>query len=345
MKKIFLLTYARTNLGDDLFMKIILEKFSNIDFYITVPDYKFIEKMDNKYDNLHVIIDEDTDSKLYEMDEELYDGYIYAGGSIFMEGGKVYNLSEKFYEFIKRCKRKNIPFFYISNNYGPYQTEEYFNLSRKNFKECTDICFRDIYSYDLFKDIATVRYAPDLVFCLELDKPEVIKDTVGISVIFRDEEFNKRYISFLKNNIENYLKLGKEVTLFSFCKHEGDEKMAYEVLELFDSPKVKVICYDGDIEKFIKEYSQMEYIMTDRFHSLVLSLIARQKIFVTSYSNKIDNIINDLKLDLPILRTENIYENDLVDLKEFKMISDATIKKISEEAKGQMSAIQKFLES
>ena len=46
-----------------------------------------------------------------------------------------------------RIKRKNI-----------------LNFQEKIFKICTDICFRDKYSYNLFKDIENVRYAPDYAF-------------------------------------------------------------------------------------------------------------------------------------------------------------------------------------
>jgi len=149
MKKVFILAYARANLGDDIFIKMLLEKYPEIDFYIKVKQYNFIEKMD-KYKNLNILIGNDTDEELWKSQVDEYDGYVYIGGSIFMEGGKVYNLSPKFYDFVKRCKEKNIPFCYISCNYGPYETKEYFELSRQNFKTCTDICFRDKYSYNLF---------------------------------------------------------------------------------------------------------------------------------------------------------------------------------------------------
>ena len=57
-----------------------------------------------KYKNLKILIGEDTDEELYKMNEDEFDAYVYIGGSIFMEGGKVYNLSEKFFDFVNRCK-------------------------------------------------------------------------------------------------------------------------------------------------------------------------------------------------------------------------------------------------
>ena len=165
--KVFIMAYARKNFGDDLFVKMLLDKYKKVDFFMKVNNYEFLKELD-KYENLHVLNGDDTDEELNKMNVEEYDAYVYIGGSIFMEGGKVYNLSPKFYDFVKRCKEKNIPFCYISSNYGPYQTQEYFDLSRENFKTCTDICFRDKYSYNLFKDIKSVRYAPDFAFSYKM---------------------------------------------------------------------------------------------------------------------------------------------------------------------------------
>ena len=103
--KIFIMAYARKNLGDDIFIKMLLEKYSQIDFYIKINDEKFVEQL-AKNNNLNILIGEDTDEELYKMNVEEYDGYVYIGGSIFMEGGKVYNLSHKFLDFVERCKEK-----------------------------------------------------------------------------------------------------------------------------------------------------------------------------------------------------------------------------------------------
>ena len=107
MKKVFLMAYARKNLGDDIFIKMLLEKYPKIDFFMRIKEKEFLEGL-FKYKNLKILIGEDTDEELYKMNEDEFDAYVYIGGSIFMEGGKVYNLSEKFFDFVNRCKNKNI---------------------------------------------------------------------------------------------------------------------------------------------------------------------------------------------------------------------------------------------
>lgn len=348
MKKVFVMAYLRKNFGDDLFLKMLLEKYKNIDFYIKHDEYEFVDILD-KYNNLHVLYGKDTDEELYNLDLNEYDAYVYIGGSIFMEGGSSYNLSEKFYDFVKRCRENNKPFCYISCNYGPFQTQEYFELSKKDFKECTDICFRDLYSYNLFKDIETVRYAPDFAFSYSSPKVEKQKDTVGISVInlnVRNDLKNKndKYMKFLKKNIKKYISLGKDVFLFSFCKCEGDEDIIEDILKSFPNENhLHVVKYTGDIDDFLNQYNLMEYMICARFHAMILASIAMQKIYVMSYSKKIDRVIEDLKLSLPILHINELEDNYELSLEQFKSVDKEKIQKISKDAQKQDEAIRKYI--
>ena len=348
MKKVFVMAYLRKNFGDDLFLKMLLEKYKDIDFYIKSDKYEFVDILD-KYDNLHVLYGKDTDEELYNLDVNEYDAYVYIGGSIFMEGGFCYNLSEKFYDFVKRCRENNKPFCYISCNYGSYQTQEYLELSKKDFKECTDICFRDLYSYNLFSDIETARYAPDFAFSYNTPKVEKQKDTVGITVIninIRDDLKNKNdeYMKFLERNIKNYISLGKDVFLFSFCKYEGDENTIEAILKMFPKEShLHVVKYEGDIDKFLKQYNLMEYMICARFHAMILSSIAMQKIYVMSYSKKIDRVIEDLDLALPVLHLNELKDNFDLSLEEFKSVDKEKIQRISKDAEKQDEAIRKYI--
>lgn len=161
MKKILVFAYLRNNLGDDLFVYELLSRYPNDMFYINVKSKSFAKPFENCN---NAIIEEVNDETFNYININKYDGFVYIGGSIFMEGGKVYNLDEGCCDFMEKCKKLNKPFFYISSNYGPYQTKDYFNLSRKTFKNCTDLCFRDKASYNLFSDIPSIRYAPDVAF-------------------------------------------------------------------------------------------------------------------------------------------------------------------------------------
>lgn len=349
LKKIFLMAYARKNLGDDFFIKMLLDRYPMHHFYMKILDYSFLSELD-QYINLHIIQEPDTDENLSRINVNDYDAYIYIGGSIFMEGGKVYNLSNKFYDFVKKCKDYNKPFCYVSCNYGPYNTQEYFELSKRNFEICTDICFRDKYSYNLFSYIKNVRYAPDFAYTYPIKDEGKIPNSVGISVIdlsIRCDLKNKEndYINMLAKNITNYVNDGKRVYLFSFCKYEGDESAIKKIINKLDSNKnVYVIKYDGNIDNFINIYSKMEYNICARFHAMILSCIAKQKAYVMSYSKKIENVINDLNLNLPVLNFKDVNENLIINLSDFSNIESDKIDLIIEDAKEQEKVVKQILE-
>ena len=79
----------------------------------------------------------------------------------------------------------------------------------------------------------------------------------------------------------------------------------------------------------------MEYMICARFHAMVLSCVARQKIYVMSYSNKIDNVIEDLKLDLPILQLKNISKDMVINKEDFASVEEEKILNIIEKSKEQ----------
>lgn len=346
-KKVFIFAYARLNVGDDLFIITLLEKYKNIDFFIEVKKVEYAKAFKG-YTNITII--EDDQENFNNRIPEDYDGYIYVGGSIFMEGGKVYNLDEGCNYFVKQCHRKSIPFFYISSNYGPYQTQEYFNLSRDTFKNCTDICFRDNYSYQLFKDIPTVRYAPDLIFNIETDHV-VKKDTIGISIIdmsIRNNlvQYEQKYVNCMIYNIVEYVKQGKEVYLFSFCKEENDEKAIENIINQIPKQyqeKVYKIYYDGNIKEYIKKYKSMEYMICCRFHAMILSIAFRQKMYILSYSKKINNVVKDLELVQKYMNIEDLEKNTIISLKDFTVIDTNKLHEIKKLSKNQLNAVEEWI--
>ena len=238
MKKIFLMAYVRKNLGDDIFIKMLVEKYPMHIFYLRGKDIAYTDKLSTIPNLVILPSTPDLNSSLYNSDVNDYDAYVYIGGSIFMENGGTYKHSEEFYQFINKCNENNKPFYYLSCNYGPYSTQEFFNYSKKIFNKCTDICFRDKTSYDLFKDLKTVRYAPDFVFNYKNTDSKKIPNTIGISVIDLNcrsnlKEKQNDYIDLLVNNIDRYLKSGNSVYLYSFCEYEGDEKTIDTILQKF----------------------------------------------------------------------------------------------------------------
>lgn len=349
MKKILVLAYLRNNLGDDLFVNELLKRYPNNMFYINTIDSSFAKPFEKHTNSVINIIKDETFNNIHFED---YDCCVYIGGSIFMEGGHVYNLDEGCFKFIHDGKLKNKPFFYISSNYGPYQTDNYFKLSQKTFNVCKDLCFRDMYSYKLFKDIPSVRYAPDAAFTYIPSNIPIKPNTVGISLIdlsIRDEFKNKEkeHIEFLHKNISSYLQQNKKIYLFSFCKHEGDEnaikKLYTTFTKDFQNENISVVKYINNIDKFLNIYQQMEYMICERFHSLVLSYLFKHNFFVISYSQKIDNIIEELNLCNNHLKFKDISNTSTIDLDNFNKVDKNNLQSIITNAQNQFSALDNFL--
>ena len=349
MKKVFIMAYTRVNLGDDLFICMLLKRYSKIQFYINMNDIQYAKAFEN-IDNINIV---KSDNETFNRNID-YDAYIYIGGSIFMEGGKVYNLDDGCLEFMKKCRKSNVPFFYISSNFGPYHTDKYFNLSKETFKNCKDICFRDKYSYELFKDIESVRYAPDVAFnykqSSQIDK---IKDSIGISLIDLSTRENlldkeEQYINLISNNITNFIKLGNKIYLFSFCKYEGDELGIDKVLDRVSDEyknKINIIKYNGNIQEFLRKFGLMEYMICTRFHAMILSVVFKQKFYVISYSDKINNVIDDLNLCKNYLELKDISPNVIIDKSKFSEIKDTDLDNIVKMSEKQFEKLDEYMET
>lgn len=348
LKRVLVLAYARQNLGDDLFIYMLLKKYPEIQFYINIEHLEHAKLFKN-FKN--IIIDQDIERKLTKENAEEYDGYIYIGGSIFMEGiGKNYTITEQLLSFMQECKKQEIPFHYVSSNFGPYYTGEYLNLTREVMKNCASIHFRDRYSSNLFSEIPTVHYAPDLVFNYMPEKTQKNLNSVGISLIDLNIRpklmpYIENYYNVLVSNIKSYIKDGKDVTLFSFCKHEGDERAIEELVRRLPvdiKEKINILKYDGNIEYFLREYSKMEYVICSRFHAMILSAVMNHKCQILSYSDKFDNVINDLELFTnKILHFNEICSDTKMPLAEFQQVDMEKVQLIKEEASKQLSGVDK----
>lgn len=345
MKKVYILAYSKMNFGDDLFIDTLVKKYKKVQFYSKALQTSSIVYQNNE--NLHFLdysIDDLLDLNVLE-----FDAIVYIGGSIFMEhkGGieRVEKLKKLAIKYNERC----IPFYYISSNFGPYIREEYKNTVRDIFLNCTDVCLRDMYSYNLFKDIENVRYCPDAIFSTKIKKSKREEKTIGISIIdfkFREELKNKeyKYKELLVKSINRFIENGYKVKLFSFCQYEGDEDTAKIIMEEIENKeKIESIVYKGNVDEFLKAYSKMEYAICSRFHAMVLSYLLEQKICVLSYSDKITNTIKDLNLLEQFYEIKNIDGIDCIKIQDFQEVNYN--KNIIKEANNQFKKLDELLQN
>lgn len=329
MMKVFLKLYAKKNLGDDLFLKILLERYPDVRFFlIASDDYK-----EFKYGNLFILREVNNNllskainfllsktlrnrykKRIYSQIAKKYsklsetDFFVSLGGSIFIQNRIKPNYAElETYKFAINNKKD---IYILGSNFGPYISSDFKMESRKIFSLAKDVSFRDSYSYNQFRDIENVRVNPDIIFGLQVQKniPK-IKKSIGFSIISERNGISRdKYLSSYAKIINYCRSQGYEIFLFSFCAYEGDQKALQALAHRlnFEINRKNMIFYDGNIDEFLSVYSRIENMFCGRFHSMILSMLYGQKIYPVVYSEKMLNVLHDIEYNGKYIEIESI---------------------------------------
>ncbi|WP_346355413.1 polysaccharide pyruvyl transferase family protein [Azotosporobacter soli] len=313
-KRVRIFAYTKVNLGDDLFIKILCERYPDITFYLFADkdtkavfkgcrnlrcyDYLWPRRMLRVLRMLGInnVNDDQLLGKLFKLD-----AYVYIGGSIFIQGNFWRNALQNRYAQLIEGK----PNFVMGCNFGPFESKEYLSSYRRLFQNYTDVCFRDEYSYQLFKEMKNTRHGSDIVFGIAgLPQPEVIK-AVGISVInlelpARKEivQYAKQYDAKMAEIAEVFIRKGYDIYFYSFCKAEGDEEAIERIVELI-SPTLRKQSfshyYRGDLDAVLQSLASMEYIIATRFHAMILGMVLKKPTYPIIYDEKMKHVLEDMK--------------------------------------------------
>lgn len=313
IKKMMIYAYTKINLGDDLFIKILCERYPDTKFYIYAPEiYKGIF---SELENLTVIPNDTLINRIIDYGfhklklntnvQRIYskrcDGVIYIGGSIFMQTDnwiRIYNRKSNY-------QIRNKPFYVIGANFGPHTDEDFLLRYKELFKGYTDICFRDTKSYNLFcNELDNVRLADDVVFHLNPVLEKEKDKNVVISVIkpsYRSElvSYDESYYEKLKAVSIKLLEKGYTITFMAFCEHEGDNEAIASILKRMpqkytNQKQVNTFIHQGNIEKSLEIFAQSEFVIATRFHAMILGWLYQKKVFPISYSEKMVSVLNDI---------------------------------------------------
>ncbi len=353
MKKIYLKAYLNTNLGDDIFIDIITKRYPNTCFEELVynkQQTKF-EKNFNQIEinkklkiiNKVIKIISKNKNELEKIVMKKNDATILIGGSMFIEN----NNNDKPY-FIGEGK----PYYIIGANFGPYYTQKYYKKFYSIFKNAEDVCFREKYSYGLFKELKNVRHACDIIFGLDIKKIKKEKNKrVVISVINCEKKQNKDYKSKYEKLIIDLIKkfdnMNYNITLMSFCKNEGDEDAIKEILSKIGDNELKnnieQYNYNGNIEEALNILGKAEIIVGSRFHANILGLVMNKTILPIAYSDKTINTLKDINFKGKIIDIRKIDEFNINDLKEKDLNYKINIDKYKKEAEKHFEKLDEFL--
>ncbi|WP_243495812.1 polysaccharide pyruvyl transferase family protein [Priestia aryabhattai] len=310
MKRVMIYAYTQFNLGDDLFIKVLCERYPKTNFVLYAPRrYKVTFK------EIKNIIFYPSDSIINRGVNYLFrklglneiirkvlvrkcNAVVQIGGSLFIQGDNW----EDILEHTKEMKPNNKPFYLLGTNFGPYKNNAFYESYKNIFGDYTDICFRDQYSYDLFKDLNNTRLADDIIFQLKTQKIQVQENNIVISVIKPSirkhlSQYDEIYYNKVKDIAIYFIEKGYYVTLMSFCELEGDKEAVGKIVDLIPSEfleKVKEHYYTTNIEDTLNVIAQSSFIVATRFHSMILGWVFNKPVFPIVYSEKMTNVMKDV---------------------------------------------------
>jgi colanic acid/amylovoran biosynthesis protein len=346
-KRALVCAYYARNFGDDLFLKILFDRYPNVKWDLLTANRDY-NKIFGNYKNVRILysyreisLGKRKYNLFYKINEVFlkyyqYSALIIIGGSIFMESPAWKQKFDERSYLINKFKATNKKTFILGANFGPFKENIFLKKYKKLFRDLDDICFRERYSFRLFENYQNVRLAPDIVFNLEYKKVKKEK-VVGFSLINLENRhklkaYHPKYIFKMVEIIKKFIGLGYEIKLFSFCENEGDLKVINQIKNRLDSlndiNELKLVNYEGNMDHFLKEFQSCETIIGTRFHSIILALIFSQNLVPIIYSDKTVNVLNDLSLNRNYYHINEINKmniNDVIKYAELNKLNEVDV--------------------
>lgn len=312
MKHVAIHAYPFGNVGDDLFIRTLCERYPHVQFHLSLQmEYA------NAFHNVPNLTLHTSDSwrariRTWIQKDSPFPPHIwknitatvYIGGSLFIE-----QLGwEKSFIQMKLLQQTGKPFFIIGANFGPYRSTTFFETHEDFFKHVTSVSFRDAFSYELFSHVENVRYAPDVIFHVHKKlavEPHPTEKNILISVIYPSVRkqlmhMDERYFTHIARLVESAVNRQYTVTLTAFCPYEKDDEAAAEIMKRVPEDMRKYVyvhVYDGDLEAVYDHFQQASIVVATRFHAMILGWIFQKKVFPITYSEKMEHVLEDIAYD------------------------------------------------
>lgn len=305
MKKVRLYAYTHFNLGDDLFIKVLAERYPETSFVLAAPrEYK---QSFQAFDNITVHANDSIISRgfnyifrrlhINQLLTKNCDAAVLIGGSLFIQG----ETWRSDLENTKSMRVKNKPFFLLGANFGPYYDEPFYLEHKKLFSTYTDICFREEFSCELFKDLPNVRMADDIVFQMEkCEQPattNIVLSIIKPSIRKNLANYDAVYFKKMRDIAIYFIEKKYTVTLMSFCEYEGDDEAVEQIMHLIPvsyRDRITKHFYKLNMEETLDVIAGSCFVVATRFHSMILGWVYNRPVFPIVYSAKMTNVMREV---------------------------------------------------
>lgn len=362
MKVVSVQGYFVNNLGDDLFLKVLSDRFPNANFHIKVKKiYSQIYRQINS--NLLVTNQSRINRIMTRMFQPLhlmekytnFDAIVEIGGSIFQQQ----TVNEKISSRRQYWAASGVPYFVIGSNFGPVLSSQFVSMYRKFFSQISGVTFRDKNSYNKFLSLPNVQVAPDPVFNLDIsrirkfksDRPYVV--ITPIDVKFPDrvlkDEFkidSEIYFEQMTQIAESFIGKNFDVVLIPFSSYEGDKRAALDIKQRIKDENEQFITIKPytNIMETLSIMKGASFLVSGRFHSMILGWLCSVPQLVIKYSSKTANVIEDLypnQFSINLSDLANLNTSSLIN--QMNTMPESKLIQTIEESKKQFDQVSKVI--
>ena len=340
--------YLDRNFGDDIMIRILADRLKEHKLYLKT----------NRKELLIPFKDIDNVFELEENEKVNFDAMVRVIGSGFMTNSKIglyYAIKDLMYYKKQKKKCKNL--ITIGCNVGPFSNKFAEFILKRQMNYFDLITTRDENSYDYVKrhtKKAIVSCYPDIAFSIPqnwLPKEKSVENCLGISAYRNNSKpyLNYDYYFAMAKIADEYIgRTGKKVLIFAFdIENENDIVSAYTIKSLCKGAEmIEIILHIDNGDNIIKNMARCSNIIAVRFHSAILAMRLGIPFFPVIYSEKLNNVLNDLNytgervlyseaksIDVPRLVSSLIAPKD-------NFVIDSLI---FEKANGHINALKEFL--
>lgn len=341
-KRILIQGYFNDNFGDDLIISSFVKRMSGRDFELIFLDNRLgwlkaynsnvkipvclvlMNKIQNKLiahlpEKLKKVIRKQNTRMINTFIKKQIDVEIQIGGSLYQENAKLAQINRE--RRMSENELNNLnntilkPRIVVGCNFGPWQTEFFFEFYKAYFERCKCVYFRDTASFNLFSQLSSCKLATDTAFITNVDIPlNSIEKKVVISVMDLESKFgketNENYLCNLCEIIKLYHLKGYKTTLVGFCESEGDIIAINNILSRLQGITIDTVVYKKNIDRILSEFASAEIVLATRFHAMILSWLLKKKVYVFAYSKKIINFAYDN--NFPQMFLCDVQKNELI---------------------------------
>jgi len=244
-----------------------------------------------------------------------------SSGVVIVCGGDIlHDANDNGWQFLQRLAQLSskvyflgagVPGFYL------HSKEEVSNLLNQ-FQAITvrdSVCYQRLLPYQhkqLFKSVDNAFLWPDVL----KSTSSVISNTIALNIMMPGSSSNASDWVLKKNpdrqaiSLENYLKFWNGV--IRYFKEKGfkiyNVAMTHEdavfVKKHFSEQLDKQFPFTLDYKKTASYIASAEFVFASRYHFLILALLNQKQGYCYAYADKIENLLNDLKINNFISRDD-----------------------------------------